>query len=68
MGKVSASRMPKRYTITQISVPMKVVVATKRKKWVPERMAGEARAMQRMPNICKKKTLDTQKCRGLYVV
>lgn len=41
-----------------MSVPMKVVVATNRKKCVPDKYAGDASDMHNMPSICNKKTID----------
>jgi hypothetical protein len=39
----------------QMSVAMKLMTATKRNQCVPDSHAGEAHAMQTMPNSCKQK-------------
>lgn len=38
--------------------PIKLVVATKRKKCVPPRNAGDAKDMHSIPKICKKNKMN----------
>lgn len=46
--------MLKRYTNNQINVPIKLIVATNRKKCVPPLYAGDAKPIHKIPNICNK--------------
>uniref|UniRef100_A0A8D8A2Z1 (northern house mosquito) hypothetical protein n=1 Tax=Culex pipiens TaxID=7175 RepID=A0A8D8A2Z1_CULPI len=50
MGRFSTSRMPSRYTKLQRTVAMNEVTTTNRNQWVPPSRAGDAQAMQMMPN------------------
>ena len=36
-----------------MKVAMKLITATNRNQWVPDTIAGEANAMQIIPNTCK---------------
>jgi hypothetical protein len=53
IGKFRTSLMPSKYTKDQRTVAMNEVIATNKKKCVAPIHAGDAQAMQIIPNICK---------------